>query len=197
MMSVMTPHPTLRAARMAQRFASPLLALSLLLTCVSCEERAKPLPSTPPHDAQAVAAPQKRAGAGGADASFTLQIAEVSAEVGKPAQATVEVLPGSGLKINPDFPWKLVLDTPPEGLTLEGTTTTLPKSAMQLDAARARLPLTLTASQPGAYALEGSLNLSVCEAGNAARCLWFNDEPVQIKVVAAAPAEAPEAPPVE
>lgn len=116
--------------------------------------------------------------------SFLLANLEHEVAAGLPSSISFEVKPGKGLKINPQYPWKLTLDEPEgEGVTLEQGLV-LKKDVMTLDASHAVIPITLTASSDGEYELQGSLNLSVCEKGDEARCLWFTDEPVTLKVKA-------------
>lgn len=116
--------------------------------------------------------------------SFVLANLEHEIAAGQSSSISFEVKPGKGLKINPQYPWKLTLDEPEgDGVTLEQGLV-LKKDVMTLDASQAVIPVTLTAPNDGEYELQGSLNLSVCEKGDEARCLWFTDEPVTLKVKA-------------
>ncbi len=122
-----------------------------------------------------------------ASKSGSFEIVEVEHEVlvGASSELAFELRPGKGFKINPEYPWKFKVDDAalPDGVSLEQDAE-LKKGAMDLTAARARVPVKLTASKDGEHVVEGSLNLSICEKGNEARCLWFTDEPVTLKVSA-------------
>ena len=167
---------------------TPLLLLPFLL--LACESPATPtaIPPAPAHDP----APSAQAPPPVQD-KFTLQHTTHTLAPG--ATLHVEVRPGSGYKINPEYPWKFTL-TDPGGATFDhlpqGATLTK-KDALLVESSRAQIPLTLAAATPpGSYTVAGTLNLSVCEQGNEARCLWFTDEPVNLALTVEAQAGATE-----
>ena len=124
--------------------------------------------------------------------SFKLAELEHEVVVGKSSAFAFEVRPGKDLKINPEYPWKFTLDVDGQKISLEQEAT-LKKGELDLNDVRARVPVKLKANEAGEHALSGTLNLSVCEKGDAARCLWFTDEPVELMVKAKLD-EAPDVP---
>ena len=114
--------------------------------------------------------------------SFQLTALEHEVAAGSQSAVHFEVLPGEGLKINPQYPWKFTLDEPKSSSLSVLGEGTLRRDAFELSATKARVPLTVIAKERGEYELSGSLNLSVCQEGDEARCLWFTDEPVVLAI---------------
>lgn len=183
------------AARCQRLVTHAMIWSALALLAAGCEPKAAQVdvPRAEVEAPQADDAPRTSS----AGEQFMLSQLEHEIATGAPQEIAFEITPGKGLKINPQYPWKLVVDAPPAGLTLAGEPT-IKKEAMRIDAKHAKVPLSVSAAQPGSYELTASVNLSVCEQGDEARCLWFTDEPVTLRVEAksAEPAvEAPDTPP--
>lgn len=161
-----------------------VICAGLVASLSACDQKQPTEPATP--DAKATVTEP----AGGAKkvvekkAEFELAGLEHAVVVGEPGEAVLQVLPGKGLKINPEYPWKLDLIASESSPELVGADVTIKKDGMKLDAASAKIPVAVNPAKGGDFEIAGSLNLSVCEKGNEARCLWFRDEPVTIKVSA-------------
>ena len=122
-------------------------------------------------------------GAPSGSSDFFLARVEHEVVANTPTQLAFEVKPGAGLKINPDYPWRATIEV--DGAQgVEVTSPTIAKGDIAFGSKAASLPFEVTATSPGVHRLEGTVNLSVCEEGDNARCLWFNDEPVTIEVTA-------------
>ena len=104
------------------------------------------------------------------------------AKVGQPAKVTLEVKPGSGYKLNPEYPWKAKL-VASQALGVQAGT--MAKDKWTMDASSATLPLDVKPATAGEHKLTATVNLSVCESGGQKKCLWFTDEPVEVAVKAA------------
>lgn len=157
------------------------LVAAIALSACDQERASKGASATSPDGGEAGAkAPAKKTPAAGDQ--FSLEGLEHELKVGDAGEVRLEVKPGKGLKINPEYPWKLKLlaDESSEALALKGDV--VGKDAMKFSEAAASIPVGVTASEAGEHEIAASLNLSVCEKGNEARCLWFTDEPVTIKV---------------
>jgi hypothetical protein len=134
---------------------------------LGCEQRRK-LEDVPP-------AAQAPAEAGAQE--YTLVMKAVRQEAGA-AEVVVEITPASGLKINPEYPWKASFEAS-AGLGLGGGLK-LGREAFVMEEKVARLPVKLEGAQVGAHTLRGQVSFSVCEVGGAQRCLMFKDEPVEL-----------------
>lgn len=86
--------------------------------------------------------------------------APARAKVGSETTTEVIVTPGSGYKINVDYPAKLVMKTVPAGAKVADQTVT--KAKMQVSKARLVVPVRFTPEAPGEKAFEGELRFSVC-----------------------------------
>ncbi len=152
----------------------------LVVGCVACESQKKQAPDAVSPEQGATTPPENEPRPG----SFVLESLEHEVVSSTPSEIAFLVKPGKGLKINPAYPWKFTIEEPDaEGVTL-GQEAILKKDAMSINASQASIPVKLTAASDGEFELQGSLNLSVCEKGDEARCLWFTDEPVTLKVKA-------------
>jgi hypothetical protein len=99
--------------------------------------------------------------AGPAGETYRMEVkAPATSKVGVEATTEVVVTPGTGYKINVDYPAKLVLQNPPEGTKLAAQTVT--KEQMQVDKTRLFVPVRFTAETPGEKRFEGELRFSVC-----------------------------------
>lgn len=112
--------------------------------------------------------------------SFTALTHEI--KTGGPQQVTMQVLPGAGLKINPDYPWKATFE--PNAALGVNAPMKATRDGFTFEKTAASLPITLVASAPGEHTLSGTITLSVCEVGGGERCLWFPDEPVSLAIKA-------------
>lgn len=163
----------------------PLAALSLSGLLGACQEKPKlqePSTATSPAAAATDQAPSK-----GQDAKAPVERSEFSFASTKhtltlaPDQKPeFQIVPGKGLKINPDYPWKVTLTPPAQGLTLAKDA--LKKEDLRVDEQQAIVPISISTLEPGEHALQATVNLSVCETGGQKRCLWFTDEPVTIAI---------------
>jgi hypothetical protein len=86
--------------------------------------------------------------------------APAKTQVGVEATTEVIVTPGSGYKINVDYPVKLQIQTVPEGTKVAAQTVT--KEQMQVEKTRLFVPVRFTADAPGEKRFEGELRFSVC-----------------------------------
>lgn len=82
------------------------------------------------------------------------------AQVGQEATTEVVVTPGSGFKINVEYPAKLVLGTVPQGTKVAASTVT--KGQMTVEKTRLVVPVRFTPEAPGELRFEGELRFSVC-----------------------------------
>jgi hypothetical protein len=117
-------------------------------------------------------------------------------KTGGAQQVTMQVLPGAGLKINPDYPWKATFE--PNAALGVNAPMKANRAGFTFEKTAASLPITLVASAPGQHTLSGTVTLSVCEVGGGERCLWFTDEPVALTINAVAgepvPVQVPDEP---
>ena len=93
-------------------------------------------------------------------------------------QVSFTIEPGPGLKINPEYPWRVSLTQPAQGVSLPKQA--LSREDLDISADRAIVPVALQAVASGEHTIVASVNLSVCETSGAKRCLWFTDEPVTL-----------------
>lgn len=168
------------------------LAISASLLGLGCQPRVDSAPAqdaTPEATAPTVATPTTPAKpAVRKEFSFTQLEHKLVAE--QPQKLQFKLEPGAGLKINPEYPWKVVL-APVEGVKLKSESLT--REALDLNAERALINVDVDAASAGEHIVMASVNLSVCESGGQKRCLWFTQEPVELKLSAAA-VEAPQTP---
>lgn len=144
-----------------------------------------------PKQAQQPAATSQGAG-GAASASkkkqapkeFSFIAASLAHEVsvGQQAEVALKVAPGSGFKINPDFPWSWSGASGSPKLTLAAAS--LDREGFKFTDAEAAAPLKVTAAEAGEHKVTGKISVSVCERGGKERCLWFNDQPVTLTIKA-------------
>lgn len=150
-----------------------LLAALSLVACTKAESKAEksPNPSTDPAPA-AVEAPKAAApapvtgGEGGVpananDTSYKLTLeppAPVAA--GSEAVARIRVTPGTGYKMNKEFPTKLTL-TPPAGVTLAKAEFVL-SDAEAFDDKQLVFAVKATPASAGEFTVSGKLKFAVC-----------------------------------
>lgn len=163
-----------------------LFALSGLALCFTgCEPRSKALPEpVSPSTTAPSSAAAARASAPSGEGKFTLEQLEHAVPAGQPARITFGVKPGSGLKINPEYPWKLELDAQASSAEVEVAGAPVLRDAMSFEDALASIPLSVTAKKPGTHEVAANISLSVCEKGDASRCLLFRDVPVDLVLTA-------------
>ena len=126
----------------------------------------------------AQAAPAAPRQASGEDFTFDALTHQIGADA--PATVAFTVRPGPGLKINPEYPWKVTLSgDAPVSLTQRE----LRQGALTLRDEAATIPVALTAPA-GAHTIQASVNLSVCETGAGKRCLWFTEQLATLQIVA-------------
>jgi hypothetical protein len=121
--------------------------------------RKSALPTTPP---VAVAAPSDTVAlvAAGADPSYNVDIAPMTATAGAEASSTITVHPGKGYKVNLEYPVKLTLDAVAD--------VSFAKSVMEkpdastFDLKSLVFAAKATAAKPGTYSLKGTLKFAVC-----------------------------------
>ena len=162
---------------MTQRISLTAIALVLALPACDRQEKVAPARAATPHAAGGASA------AGGA--RFAISGLSQQATVGAAGAVTLEVTPTGPLKINPEFPWKLTLESPPAELGLASPV--IEKGAMSFTTSKATVPIAVNPSAAGGYTLEGTIDLSVCEATGSKRCFLERAKPVSITVEAIAP----------
>ena len=137
---------------------------------------------------------EPRAGAATkAEAHFAIENTEHEIALDRGQTLALRIVPRAGHKLNAEYPWRATIGAAPDGLVVASGA--VEKGAMTLGPASAIVPIEVTAERAGDYAIEGSVDLSVCEDGDASRCLWYRGEPFTIEVRAKpAPAGAPRAP---
>lgn len=82
------------------------------------------------------------------------------APVGQEATTEVVVTPGTGFKINLEYPAKLSISKVPQGAKVASTKMT--KSQMTVEKTRLVVPIRFTPEAAGELAFEGELRFSVC-----------------------------------
>jgi hypothetical protein len=99
--------------------------------------------------------------AGEADASFQLTVEQPApVAAGAPATLRVRVTPGTGYKMNAEFPTKLTLE-PPAGVTLDKTSLAL-ADAEKFDDHQLAFAVKATAASAGSYTVSGKIKFAVC-----------------------------------
>jgi hypothetical protein len=94
-------------------------------------------------------------------AHFAVSVdAPPQAEVGKATKARVKLEPGSGYKINKEYPIRLEV-TPPGGVTVDRPTQRA-TDAVRLDAQQALFDVAFTAKEAGKKEVKAVLGFSVC-----------------------------------
>lgn len=162
------------------------LASSVSLLGLGCQSRVDSAQDAAPESPTAVTPVTPAKPAVRKEFSFTQLEHKLVAD--QPQKLQFKLEPGAGLKINPEYPWKVVLE-PAEGVKLKSESLT--RESLDLNAERALINLDVDAVSPGEHTVMASVNLSVCERGGQKRCLWFTQEPVELKLSAAADAAAP------
>ncbi len=105
---------------------------------------------------------------------FKMSVAADDVRVGEDSKVKVTIKPGSGFKINKDYPWKVELQGA-ENITL--TSKELKKDQFALSDDEATFTLDCKADAAGDHKLVGAANFSVC---NDDVCKTFSDEPIEI-----------------
>lgn len=167
---------------MNKSLSRSVICVGLIASLTACDQKPPAAPDTAKAQVNQSAMSGKKVAE--EKSEFELAGLEHVVVVGEPGEAVLRVLPGKGLKINPEYPWKLDLIASESSPEVVAADMTIKKDKMKLEAAGAKIPVAVKLDQGGDYEIAGSLNLSVCEKGNEARCLWFRDEPVTIKVSA-------------
>lgn len=117
---------------------------------------------------------------------------------GEDARVFLTIKPGDPtLKINPEFPWKLMMDEPDAELGVALKTHRVDKAEVVFSAQKADFPIRLIATTPGVLTLTGRVDLSVCERAGKSRCFFARGEAVslELKVNPRSPTQAGEATP--
>ena len=162
-----------------------LIASSLVLLAAACDSNEKVAPPRADSEEARADSAQPRTTAPTSE-RFALAGLTHRVTVGAPATLELEVTPAGPLKINPEFPWKLTLDSPPAELGVVAPV--VARDAMTFATTKATVPVSVAPTAAGAYTLEGTIDLSVCEADGAKRCFLERAKPVTLTVEAAAPA---------
>ena len=170
------------------RLRLALIASTLVLLAAACESNEKVAP--PRSDSEEARADSAKPKTNAATSErFALAGLEHSVAVGATAKLELEVTPAGPLKINPEFPWKLTLTSPPAELGVAAPV--VARDAMTFAKTKATVPVSVAPTAAGDYTLEGTIDLSVCEADGAKRCFLERARPVTLTVKATAPAAAP------
>jgi hypothetical protein len=160
---------------MKQMWVVAWVGLALVVTA-ACE-KTKTL-----DEGSVASAPGEQGGAKAAQGKFSFDALEHQVVVGADGQVALEIKPGAGFKINPDYPWKASFEAN-EALGIDDELQ-VKRAGFEFSDKVARLPVGVKPSGAGEHALEGMVTLSICEEGGAQRCLWFNDELVSLKIKA-------------
>ncbi len=138
-------------------FGALLLATAFGAGCSSSSPPAPPAAKEP--TPAVAAAPEADEG----PAPFEVEVQDWEGPAGEEAQILVTVKATSGFKINEQYPHKVQLDAPPDGLTVPMTT--LRKEDAQLNGDKSiTYTIPATAAKAGQYRLKGEVKLSVCSA---------------------------------
>jgi len=133
-----------------------LAALSLLFIAIACDRA--PAPSAEP----AAASPQAPDAKAAEKADgYTVTVKDWEGPTGEEGYVVVTVLAKEGNKINKDYPHKLSLDAPPEGLKLPMRTMKLADAEVHGDK-RLVFSIPAVAHTDGEFAIAGTLKTSVC-----------------------------------
>ena len=95
--------------------------------------------------AKAVPVPKKESD------KFSFVATSHNVEVGKKASIAFEIKPGSGLKINPEYPWKASVDGDASSPDVALSALEIGKDAMTLEEVGAKIPLEVTANKAGEH----------------------------------------------
>ena len=114
--------------------------------------------------------------------SFAFSTVVQPGKVGAAGKAALEVVPTAGYKLNPEYPWKAKIA---EEKAVGVAAAVYAKDKWTMDASKAKLNMDIKPTKAGAHKIKATVNLSVCQTGGQKKCLWFNDEPVEIAVKAA------------
>ena len=170
------------------RLRLALIASSIVLLASACESGEKVAP--PRSDSKEARADSAKPRTDDPTSErFALAGLEHRVAVGATAKLELEVTPTGPLKINPEFPWKLTLTSPPGELGVAAPV--IAKDAMTFSNTKATVPVPVAPTVAGDYTLEGTIDLSVCEADGARRCFLERAKPVTLTVKATAPAASP------
>jgi len=94
---------------------------------------------------------------------YTVEIDAAAVKVGETGAIVVTISPTAGFKLNEEFPTKLTVEDPPEGLSFHAPT--LKKSEGRLDdKGNFTFRMPVVASRAGEFAVEAKLKFSVCTA---------------------------------
>ena len=116
--------------------------------------------------------------------AFAFERPSSEVAVGERAIISFKVLPKGKYKINPEYPWKAHVYKAQSSPGLDLPSENITRGEMAITDASVTISIPVEASSAGAHELMASVNLSVCEKGDEARCLWFTKEPVTLKVTA-------------
>ncbi len=153
-------------------FGLALVAILLtLVTACDREEFEAEASATSPE------AGQQAAPAGGSD-KYAMRVDGADVAVDDQATVNLEILPGSDLKINLDYPWAFEFN---EADGLELAQGKLRITDLDLTEDRAIIPVGVTAHEPGRHRVSGTGDFSVC---NDDICEILRGEPVEFVVEA-------------
>ncbi len=100
-----------------------------------------------------------QSGTPGASHHYDLEVDGTEVEPDQQQTVSVQVLPGSELWVNLDFPWAFEIDDA-DGLDID--TVEFDGDSMDLSEEKAVIPVSVTASGEGEYRVRGTGDFSVC-----------------------------------
>lgn len=107
---------------------------------------------------------------------YDIRLIGTPVSAGEASNLTLEIRPGSGLKINDIYPFELELADESDGLTVPEKT--FGPDAFDLTKKRARVNIPLTVQKPGMRTLSATADLSVC---NDSHCFRMSDEKLTLQ----------------
>ena len=138
---------------MTHRLLALLLPLALATACASTKTAGDGASTDPPAVSAEAEADEP--------APFDVEVADWEGKAGDDALIVVIVKAKNGFKINAEYPHKVVLDAPPEGVTLAATT--IRKADAEVEGEKSiRYAITATTASAGDYDVTGTVKLSVC-----------------------------------
>ena len=143
----------------------------LLATLASCDSKPEATTSAPtttaPEAGIAKATPSE-------SAAYAVKVEAPDVHVGEEGKLQVRITPGTGFKINKEYPWKIKVD----GTELVSVSNTeFDKTKFTLSDSVAEFSVDCQAEAAGDHKLSATANFSVC---NDNVCKNFRDEPIEI-----------------